>query len=217
MLWIPLLAHVERTLPDVRLQVAEGYSGHVLEWLVLGKADVGVVYQPQEHGGLKHEVLMEERLYLVGAPEASPFRASSITFEALSRLPLILPAMPHAIRRLLESVATKRHQPLNVELEVNAYPAIKTIMLARRGFTVLPAASMLAEVHAEQVALAEITTPVLSQRLALVASTHHAPSAGTRAVCALIKMLVEELKASGRWPARYRAPSPTEALSGRYR
>jgi LysR family transcriptional regulator, nitrogen assimilation regulatory protein len=217
MLWVPLLAQVERTLPDVRLQVAEGYSGHVLEWLVLGRADVGVVYQPQEEGGLKHEVLMEERLYLVGAPEAPPFRAASIAFEELSRLPLILPAMPHAIRRLLESVATKRRLPLNVELEVNAYPAIKNIMLARRGFTVLPAASMLPEVEAGRVAIGEICAPALSQRLALAASAHHAPSAGTRAVCGVIKALVEELKTSGRWPARYRAAGAAEAIGSRHR
>jgi LysR family nitrogen assimilation transcriptional regulator len=204
MLWVPLLAQVLSSLPDIRLQVAEGYSGHVMEWLVAGKADVGVVYQPQENGGLKHEVLIDERLYLVGAADAAPFRRPTISFDELSELPLILPAMPHAIRRLLESVATKRRLPLNVELEVNAYPAIKSIMLARRGFTVLPAAPVLAEVHAGRAAIAEIVAPALSQRVALVASTHHAASAGTLAVCDVIKALMEELKASGRWPARYR-------------
>lgn len=202
-LWVPLLAQVQRSFPDVRVQVSEGYSGHVMEWLVHGKADIGVVYQPQENGGLKHEVLIDERLYLVGSPDEVPFRNASIAFEELSALPLILPALPHAIRRLLEAVAAKRRLPLNVELEVNAYPAIKSIVVARRSFTVLPAAAVLAEVHAGQVAIAEISAPALSQRMALVTSTHHAVSTGARAVCGLIRELVEELKASGRWPARY--------------
>jgi LysR family nitrogen assimilation transcriptional regulator len=203
-LWVPLLAQVQRTFPDIRLQVAEGYSGHVMEWLVHGKADIGVIYQPQENGTVKHELLIDERLYLVGSPEEPPFRSASISFEELSRLPLILPAMPHAIRRLLEAVAAKRRLPLNVELEVNAYPAIKTIVLARRGFTALPAAPVLADVHAGQVAIAEISAPALSQRVVLATTTHHAPSVGARAVCRLIKELVEEFKSSGRWPARYR-------------
>lgn len=203
-LWVPLLAQVQRSFPDIRVQVSEGYSGHVMEWLVHGKADVGVVYQPQENGGLRHEVLIDERLYVVGSPDEAPFHSASITFEELSKLGLILPAMPHAIRRLLEAVAAKRHLPLNIELEVNAYPAIKSIMLARRGLTVLPAAAVLAELHAGQVAIAEITAPALSQKMALVTSTHHAVSAGARAVCRLIKELMEELKSSGRWPARHR-------------
>jgi LysR family transcriptional regulator, nitrogen assimilation regulatory protein len=203
-LWVPLLAEVQRSFPDIRLQVAEGYSGHVMEWLVHGKADVGVIYQPQENGTLKHELLIDERLYLVGSPDAAPFRSAAISFEDLSRLPLILPAMPHAIRRQLETVAAKRQLHLDVALEVNAYPAIKTIVLARRGFTVLPAAPVLAEVHAGQVAIAEISAPTLSQKVVLATSTHHAASLGTRAVCRLIKSLVEELKSSGRWPARYR-------------
>ena len=163
-----------------------------------------MIYQPQESGTVKHELLIDERLYLVGSPDEPPFRSASVSFEALSRLPLVLPAMPHAIRRSLEAVAAKRRLPLNVELEVNAYPAIKTIVLARRGFTVLPVAPVLADVHAGQVAIAEISAPAVSQKVALATSTHHAPSLGARAVCRLIKELVEEFKSSGRWPARYR-------------
>jgi len=201
-LWVPLLAQIQRTLPDIRIQVGEGYSGHVMEWLVHGKADVGVVYQPQENGSLKHELLIEERLYLVGSPDEAPFRGAGVTFEEACKLPLILPGMPHAIRRLLQAVAAKRRLALNVVLEVNAYPAIKTIVLARRCFTVLSAASVLTELHAGQAAIAEISSPALSQKVVLATSTHHPVSLGTRAVCRLIKALVEEFKASGRWPSQ---------------
>jgi LysR family nitrogen assimilation transcriptional regulator len=204
-LWVPLLALVQHSLPDIRLQLAEGYSGHVMEWLTLGKADVGVIYQPQAHASVKSEVLIDERLYLLGTPERPVFREASIEFAELARLPLILPALPHAIRRLLESEAAKQRLTLAVELEVNAYPAIKTIMVARRGFTVLPAAPVLPEVHAGQIALAEITHPALSQKMALVTSTHHPASEAARAVCRAIRKLVDELVANGRWPARYRA------------
>jgi LysR family nitrogen assimilation transcriptional regulator len=202
-LWVPLLAELQLALPEVRLQIAEGYSGHIVEWLALGKADIGVLYQPQEDARLKYDTLVQERLYLVGPPDEAPFRNGSVSFEQLSRLPLILPAMPHAIRRLLQSVAAKRHLNLNVELEVNAYPAIKRIVLARRGRTVLPAASMLEEVRDGHVALAEISAPALSQTVSLAIS-HQQSSAAVRAVCRLIKILVEQLKSSGRWPARYR-------------
>jgi hypothetical protein len=59
---------------------------------------------------------------------------------------------------------------LDVELEVNAYPAIKRIVLGRRGRTVRPAASVLEEVRDGQVALAEISAPSLSQTVSLSTS-----------------------------------------------
>lgn len=202
-LWIPLLAQVQRGFPEIRLQLAEGYSGHVIEWLVHGKADVGVIYQPDDSGTLRHELLIDERLYLVGAPGAPVFRAGRVPFDDVSRLSLILPAMPHAIRRQMEAVAAKRRLALDVALEVNAYPVIKAIVLAQRGFTVLPAAPVLEEVRARQFAIAEITTPALSQKVVLATSTHHPASLAARTVCRLIKGLVEELKAARGWPARY--------------
>jgi hypothetical protein len=63
---------------------------------------------------------------------------------------------------------------------------------------------VLAELHAGQVAVAEIGNPALSQTVALVTSTHHPPSVATRAVCRVIKELFNEMVSSGRWPARHR-------------
>ena len=203
-LWVPLLAELERSFPEIHLQLAEGYSGHVMEWLVHGKADVGVIYQPQENGALRHELLIDERLYLIGAPDSPALHGPTIEFDQLARLPLILPGMPHAIRRQLEAVAAKRRLALSVALEVNAYPAIKSIVLAQRGYTVLPASAMLAEVRAGQVSLAEIAAPAMSQKVVLATSTHHPASTAARAVCRLVKSLVERLKANGGWPARLR-------------
>jgi LysR family transcriptional regulator, nitrogen assimilation regulatory protein len=202
-LWVPLLAEVRRKFPEIQLQLAEGYSGYVIEWLVHGKADIGVIYEPLERANIQHEPLISERLYLVGTPDSEAFAADSIPFDEMARLPLILPAMPHAIRRHLETVAAKRRVTLNVALEVNAYPAINSIVVAQRAFTVLPAAPVLAGVRSGEFGIAEITSPNLSQKVVLATSTHHPVSLGARTVCRMIKALVEKLRADGGWPARY--------------
>lgn len=202
-LWVPLLAEVRRKFPEIQLQLAEGYSGYVIEWLLHGKADVGVIYEPLEKTNIAHEPLISERLYLIGPDLAG----DAVAFDDLARLPLILPAMPHAIRRHLETVAAKRRVALNVALEVNAYPAIKTIVRAQRAFTILPAAPVLAEVRAGDFGIAEIVSPSLSQKVVLATSTHHPVSLGARAVYRMIKALVEKLRADGGWPARYAAAS----------
>lgn len=200
LLWIPLISSIRRRFPDIRLRAMEGYSGHIVEWLVSGKADLGVLYQPQQAGHLRSEPLLEERMYAVGTPDNPALGATSIDFEELLRMPLILPAMPHAIRGLLESTAAKRGLAIDPEVEINAYPAIKSVVIARRALTVLPVASVLAEVHSGQIAIAEIANPRLALAVALVTSTHHNASAATRAVCAVVREVVAEMISSGRWP-----------------
>jgi LysR family nitrogen assimilation transcriptional regulator len=203
LLWVPLVTRLQDSYPEVRLKVFEGYSGDVIEWLVAGKVDVGVLYQPHLATSLKPELLIEERLYLIAAPGNFQNLTSSIEFRALGTMPLILPGKNHAIRRLLDQAAVKHQMTIDVRLEVNAYPTIKTLVMAGRGYTVLPVAPVLPEVHAGQLAILEIAHPVLSQTVGLVTSSHHQPSVAARAVCQIIRSLVEEFVNSGRWPACY--------------
>jgi LysR family nitrogen assimilation transcriptional regulator len=201
LLWVPLVTRVQAAHPDVQLQLHEGYSGDVVEWLVSGRVDIGVLYEPHLASQLKPEFLIRERLYAVGTPDALAAGTESIDFRDVAALPLVLPGRNHAIRRLLEQAAAKLDMPLNVQLEVNAYPAIKQLVIAGRGYTVLPVASVLPELHAGQLAIAEITGPSLSQTVGLCTSTHHQPSVAARTVASIIRELVEGYVASGRWPA----------------
>lgn len=213
LLWTPLVSRVQESFPDVRLQIFEAYSGDVIEWLIAGKVDVGVLYQPPVATALRPELLIEERLYLVAAPADVPNSQSSIEFCDLGALPLILPGKNHAIRRLLEQVAAKRQLSLNVQLEVNAYPTIKNLVMAGRGCTVLPVAPVLPEVHAGQLTVAEIVNPTLTQTVGLVMSSQHQASVAANAICQAIRSLVEEFVRSGRWPARYSRPDPAAAIA----
>jgi LysR family nitrogen assimilation transcriptional regulator len=203
LLWAPLVTRIQDSYPEVRLKVFEGYSGDVIEWLVAGKVDIGVLYQPHLATSLKPEFLIEERLYLIAPPGDFPKPQSSIEFRQLGTLPLILPGKNHAIRRLLDQAAAKHRITIGVRLEVNAYPTIKTLVMSGRGCTVLPVAPVLPEVHAGQLAIVEIVDPVLTQTVGLVTSSHHQASVGARAVRQIIQTLVEEFVNSGRWPARY--------------
>lgn len=204
LLWVPLVTRIQSSHPEIRLQILEGYSGDVLEWLVGGRIDIGVLYEPHLASQLRPELLITERLYLVASPDVLPAAAGSITLREMARLPLILPGKNHAIRRLLEQATLKHGGVMNVQLEVNAYPAIKHLVMAGRGCTVLPVAPVLPEIHSGQIAIAEIVRPSLTQTVGLVTSSHHQPSIAARVVCSLIRTLVEEFVSAGRWPARHR-------------
>jgi DNA-binding transcriptional LysR family regulator len=60
--WLPLM---QAEAPDVSLRAEIGFEADLMQGLVEGRLDIGVMYAPQSRPGLKVEPLIEERLVLV--------------------------------------------------------------------------------------------------------------------------------------------------------
>lgn len=195
LMWAPLVSTVRARFPKVSLQVNEGYSGQVMEWLLTGKIDVGIAYQSALQSTVMQEVLFNEKLCLVGPSSSKLLRKKSVSFDELAKIPLILPAQPHAIRRVLESRAARQGIQLTVDFEVNAFPAIRQLVTSLSGYTVLPAAAVNSEVLSGQLKVSEIVDPALSLPVSLLTTSHHPNSAATRAVCRVVKELSRQLAA----------------------
>jgi DNA-binding transcriptional LysR family regulator len=68
--WLPLM---QRAAPDISLRAEIGFEPDLMQGLVEGRIDIGVMYTPQSRPGLKVETLFEERLILVSSdPAAAP-------------------------------------------------------------------------------------------------------------------------------------------------
>lgn len=68
--WIP---QIRATAPDVAVRIEIGFEPDLMQGLVEGRLDIGVMYTPQSRPGLKVEPLLEERLILVSTdPSAAP-------------------------------------------------------------------------------------------------------------------------------------------------
>jgi LysR family transcriptional regulator, flagellar master operon regulator len=72
--WLPLMREMA---PDVSVRAEIGMEADLMQGLVEGRLDIGVMYTPQSRPGLKVEPLLEERLVLVstdphGQPEPGP-------------------------------------------------------------------------------------------------------------------------------------------------
>ena len=60
--WLPLM---RETAPDVSVRAEIGMEADLMQGLVEGRLDIGVMYTPQSRPGLKVEPLLDERLVLV--------------------------------------------------------------------------------------------------------------------------------------------------------
>jgi LysR family nitrogen assimilation transcriptional regulator len=203
----PIILRVHQLYPEIQLQLTEGYSGHIHEWLLSGRLDIGVLYSPERRNSDQNfDVLARERLYLLGTPEVIEQhlkRAKGVAFSELLKLPLILPARPHAIRRLMDEVAAKKHLELNLATEVNAFLAVRDLVVRGHGVTILPVSNVLAELNSGQLRAINIGDPQLSQTVGLMRSTHHRSSLATMTVARIIRDLAHELVNTAAWPEKY--------------
>src|SRR5690606_3257182 len=105
---VPLVRQLKQEFPKVSLQVMEGYSGHVMEWLSLGRVDIAVLYNAAKTSTLNTEPLLEEELLLIGpANDPACVGGKSVKAVDLVKVPMCLPSHPHGLRVLVDSVFAK--------------------------------------------------------------------------------------------------------------
>jgi DNA-binding transcriptional LysR family regulator len=60
--WLPIFS---KLAPDIAVRALVGFEPELMEALIEGRADIGVMYTPQARPGLRVELLLEERLVMV--------------------------------------------------------------------------------------------------------------------------------------------------------
>src|SRR5918994_3473746 len=69
--WLPL---IRKTAPDISVRAEIGFEEDLMQGLVEGRINIGVMYTPQSRPGLTVERLLEERLMMVSTEESGDAR-----------------------------------------------------------------------------------------------------------------------------------------------
>ncbi len=199
-LTVPLVRSFRRDFPLIAMRVMEGFSGHVLEWLMTGKIDVAVLYNAPGVSNLISEPLLQDELFLLGAdtdPERLP--PGPVLASRLSALPMIMPSRPHGLRLLVDQILGAAHIKVNVELEVEAMPSTLNLVEQGFGYTVLSYSSCHQLVRSGRIKLWRIVEPQLTRQLLLATSTQRPTTTATRALADMVRSQVRELLTRGAW------------------
>ncbi len=104
-----LFQRVRREFPGVRLHISEAFSGDLRDWLVAGRLDIGVLYNPGRVPHLiGHHLLEEDMFFCSASAKCDAARASTITLADAVKVPLILPGRPHGLESLSITFALRR-------------------------------------------------------------------------------------------------------------
>ncbi len=196
----PLVKGFRERFPLVAMRVVEGFSGHVLEWLVNGRIDVAVLYNAPWMSNLVSEPLLQDELFLLGAAE-DPCRLPEGPVQAslLAELPMILPSRPHGLRLVLDQLLASAGITPRIDLEVEAMPSTLNLVQQGIGYTILSYSSVHHLVTAGRIKYWRIENPALSRELILATSSQRPISQAIRALTETVRREVRRLKKEGLW------------------
>jgi LysR family transcriptional regulator, nitrogen assimilation regulatory protein len=186
--------------PHATLQVREGISSSLEEWLLDRRLDVAVLYNPPPLDGVELTPILHERMVVVGPPAgngAAPPEA--IRWRDLPGLSLMLPSLPHSNRRLVEQAAIQHGVRLNIAFEVDSVPMTKAMVKRGLGWTILAYAAVAADVERGELSARFIDRPPLISTVSIGMPRERQPSWLAGELRSLVRDVIARCVADGSW------------------
>jgi LysR family nitrogen assimilation transcriptional regulator len=190
LLTVPLTQEFRRRLPDASLSISEALSMTTHEWLLMGRLDISLIYNPSYSPDLETIDLIEEDLHLI-RPKTDGEWPETIDLKALSELPLIMPVRPNALRMLTETYMSKMNFKPKIVLEIDGITALLDLVKAGLGFGVLPKYSLKGSGLGGQFTAQRISG--LTSRLVIATAANRPKTPTQEAMVALIRELAPRI------------------------
>ena len=208
----PLLTSIRARHPDIQVKVVEGFSGHVQEWLLNRRIDIGVLYASRKLPTLVGDELVTEDMFVVGPP-SSPFAGKDlVTLAEVCSVPLVVPSRPHGLRILIDDACIKAKVTPIVNIEINGLATVKDLVAKGFGHAILPSSAVLSEIESRELTATRIVNPTINRKLLLATANQRSVGRATREVAQLIRLQVGELVRQHRWSFKAQERPPGECV-----
>ena len=135
-----LVTECRRRFPRIELQLREGFSDTVHDWISEDLVDLGLLFSSGRDSDLQMTPRRNEPLILAAAGAPGPTETSLVDglvdVSQLADLPLILPRRPNSLRTLVDRFAAHHGVSLNVVMEADGVSATKGFVAAGLGYTI---------------------------------------------------------------------------------
>ncbi|MBA4328937.1 MAG: LysR family transcriptional regulator [Polaromonas sp.] len=182
-----LVQRFRAEFPDAAISVAEGLSMRLREWLIAGRLDIAVLFDPPASPLLQMETLVREPLVVMASTPLRP----RMRLAEVAGLPLVLPSRPNALRQLLEKETQPKGLALKVVAEVESIQTVLSLVARGVAATVLPASSLREWTDDTPPFIAAIHAPVIRNRLVLAVPKARPATRLSRWVLQLTRELAE--------------------------
>ena len=198
-----LVDRVHGELPDISIRVIDGWTGFIIEWLMLGRLDLGVIYDHTLKSDLLHvEPLVAEEQFLICRPQDRLARRASIALAQVAVLPLALPSREHGLRFAVEDKINSIGARANIKVEIDSIVGLRRFVEQEKVYTVLPRGELEADLALGRLAAVPIR-PAIHRILFAAWHTERPVSPPMRAVLEIMKRETAALVEQGLWGSEF--------------
>jgi len=188
LLTVPLIKSFSNSYPEGTLSVIEAMSAPIVEWLVEGRIDIGLVYNPVPLPSVESRPLQEQEMFLISNKAAGKGRQNkSVQLRELPRYPLIIPSRLNANRMLIEAKLAHLGLKPQIRFEIDGIASILDLVHEGYGHAVLPLNSLRGLTFGRSFTVRPILKPKLSIQLSLVTSAERPSTPLARESLSLIQ------------------------------
>ena len=147
--------------PNTRLQLTLGGTQDIMAAVAEGQADIGLVYNPLAHIGVRSVAIARQPLHMMVAPANPLSGRKRVSLESVAREPVALLSAKHGIRQLLARVEADRGFHLVPHIEATSIDVVRRSAMANRGITFLPPFAASAEIAGNRLVAVPLTDELL--------------------------------------------------------
>jgi LysR family nitrogen assimilation transcriptional regulator len=168
---VPLVKAFRATFPAASCGIIEGLSVPIIDSIVGGRVDIGLVFNPMPSLNLDIIPVSEQRMFLVSSKASTlSSGARPVSMMSLPRYPLILPSRPNSNRTRIEAQLAHRGLKPTIAFEVDGIASLLDLVHEDYGHTILPLSSLRGHRFAAEFVTRPIVSPKLTIQLSLVVS-----------------------------------------------
>jgi LysR family nitrogen assimilation transcriptional regulator len=187
LLTVPLVNRFRKLFASASIGIVEGLTVSIQEWLLLGRLDFALLYDPPALSPLEYERVWSGELCLVGAPNARPALPATVRLADLGRFPLIMPSRPHAVRSRVEAECARHGVNLDVTLEIDAIASILDLVHCGSGYAILSRHALAGPSGKAPFSVARIVRPSISSEIVIATSNQRPLTQLARRTLDLVK------------------------------
>ena len=189
-LTVPLTRAFREKMPEAQMSISEGLTTAMQESLLNGRLDIALLYNMKATSGLEISHLVQEELWLVqkrppGLQEDPP--PPPIDLKDVSKLPLVIPSRPNAIRMHVESEMAALGTRPQIALEIDGVTAILDLVADGAGCAILSRNAVTRSINPSAFSTRPISHPQLSIELSCVVSSQRPSTLAQQATLVLIR------------------------------
>ena len=185
-----VLQQTRTRYPEIHLQISEGTTHQIEEWLGEGRSDIGVLSRAPSAGMARSWPLFTLPLLLVSRAGGRHTRAASLPFARLAEIDLVMSTSRNGSRTLLEEESQRRSVPLRVALEINALGLIKQVVAQGDLCSVAAWPAVYLEVARGELAVSRLVEPNLHHTYHLAIASRRHPTPAIEGVAEVIRGFV---------------------------